>query len=393
MRLLERYVLGELMRVFGILVTISTLLLVFVGVFGQAKEHDLGYWQILQILPFVLPSLLPYTIPAMLLLSACVVYGRMAGDNEIIAARAAGINVMVLLWPSFFLGGSLSVVSLLVSDQVIPWAFSNIERVITLAMEDIFIDRLRAQSQINMRENGITITVTGVRDRTLIEPVIRYAPRGQKAFTLQASEARLSFDLPHQQVWLELWGAHSNLPGQQQTGYLKYDKIPFPLPQRNRQLRGSNLSVNDLQREIRNATEDRQLALNEQAVESVFALSTGNLERLNEPEFLKYQYRVAVGRDSELRLSSDLHNRYAMSVSCLFFVLLGSPFAIVMARKQVLTSFLFCFLPILTVYYPITMMTQNLSKIGTLDPSWAVWSANAVMGLFATYFLRRVMHT
>ena len=131
----------------------------------------------------------------------------------------------------------------------------------------------------------------------------------------------------------------------------------------------------------------------EQAVESVFALSTGNFERLNEPEFLKYQYRVAVGRDSELRLSSDLHNRYAMSVSCLFFVLLGSPFAIVMARKQVLTSFLFCFLPILTVYYPITMMTQNLSKIGTLDPSWAVWSANAVMGLFATYFLRRVMHT
>jgi lipopolysaccharide export system permease protein len=82
-----------------------------------------------------------------------------------------------------------------------------------------------------------------------------------------------------------------------------------------------------------------------------------------------------------------------MAVSCLFFVLLGSPFAIVMARKQILTCFLFCFLPILTVYYPITMMTQNLSKIGTLDPSWAVWSANGVMGLAATYFMRKVMHT
>lgn len=392
MRLLERYVLSELLRVFGILVTISTLLLVFVGVFGQAKEHDLGYWQILQILPFVLPSLLPYTIPATLLLSACVVYGRMAGDNEIIAARAAGINVLVLLWPSFFLGGTLSVVSLLVSDQVIPWAFSNIERVITLAMEDIFIDRLRTQSQINMRENGITITVTGVRDRTLIEPVIRYAPRGQKAWTLQASEARLSFDLPRQQVWLELRGAHSNLPGHQQTGYLKYDRIPFPLPQRSRTLRGSNLSINDLKHEIQLASADRELALREQAVESVFALSTGNIERLTEPEFMKYQQRIVVGKDSELRLNSDLHNRFAMAVSCLFFVLLGSPFAIIMARKQVLTSFLFCFAPILTVYYPITMMTQNLSKIGTLDPTWAVWSANAVMGLFAAYFLRRVLY-
>ncbi len=393
MRLLERYVLSELLRVFGILVTISTSLFVFVAVFGQAKEHDLGYWQIFQILPFVLPQLLPFTIPATLLLSACVVYGRMAGDNEIIAARAAGINVMVLLWPSFFLGGLLSVASLLVSDQVVPWAFGNIERVITLAMEDIFIDRLRTHSQINVREHGITITVTGVRDRTLIDPVIRYTPRGGKAVTLQASEARLSFDLPRQQVWLELRGAQSNLSGDQQNSFfVEYDRYPFPLPKQNRTLRGSSLTIHEIKDEVVRAVEDQKKAQQAQAVETVFFLSTGDFERLRDPEFLKYEHRIAVGKDSALRLNSDLHNRFAMAVSCLFFVLLGSPFAIVMGRKQVLTSFLFCFLPILTVYYPITMMTQNLSKIGTLDPSWAVWSANAVMGLAATFFLRKVLN-
>lgn len=395
MRLLERYVLGELLRVFGILVTIATSLLVFVGVFGQAKEHDLGYWQIFQILPYVLPMLLPYTIPATLLLSACVVYGRMAGDNEIIASRAAGISVMVLMWPSFFLAGVLSLLSLIVSDQVIPWSSSNIERVITLAMEDIFIDRLRTQFQINVRESGISITVTGVRDRTLIEPVIRYTPRGGngKSITVQASEARLTFDLPKQVAWLELRGAQSNLAGEQQTLYLERDRYPFPLPKRNRALRGSNMSVRELQEEMSRADEDRRKAQKAQAVEAAFALATGNIERLSEPEFARYENRIVAGKDSKLRLNSDLHNRFAMAVSCLFFVLLGSPFAIVMARKQLLTSFLFCFLPILTVYYPITMMTQNLSKIGTLDPSWAVWSANGVMGLAAAYFMRRVMQT
>lgn len=395
MRLLERYVLGELLRVFGILVTIATSLLVFVGVFGQAKEHDLGYWQIFQILPYVLPMLLPYTIPATLLLSACVVYGRMAGDNEIIASRAAGISVMVLMWPSFFLAGVLSLLSLIVSDQVIPWSSSNIERVITLAMEDIFIDRLRTQFQINVRESGISITVTGVRDRTLIEPVIRYTPRGGngKSITVQASEARLTFDLPKQVAWLELRGAQSNLAGEQQTLYLERDRYPFPLPKRNRALRGSNMSVRELQEEMARADEDRRKAQKAQAVEAAFALATGNIERLSEPEFARYENRIVAGKDSKLRLNSDLHNRFAMAVSCLFFVLLGSPFAIVMARKQLLTSFLFCFLPILTVYYPITMMTQNLSKIGTLDPSWAVWSANGVMGLAAAYFMRRVMQT
>lgn len=395
MRLLERYVLGELLRVFGILVTIATSLLVFVGVFGQAKEHDLGYWQIFQILPYVLPMLLPYTIPATLLLSVCVVYGRMAGDNEIIASRAAGISVMVLMWPSFFLAGVLSLLSLLVSDQIIPWSSSNIERVITLAMEDIFIDRLRTQFQINVRESGISITVTGVRDRTLIEPVIRYTPRGSngKSITVQASEARLTFDLPKQVAWLELRGAQSNLAGEKQTLYLERDRYPFPLPKRSRALRGSNMSVRELQEEMARADEDRRKAQKAQAVEAAFALATGNIERLSEPEFARYENRIVAGKDSKLRLNSDLHNRFAMAVSCLFFVLLGSPFAIVMARKQLLTSFLFCFLPILTVYYPITMMTQNLSKIGTLDPSWAVWSANGVMGLAAAYFMRRVMQT
>jgi lipopolysaccharide export system permease protein len=392
MRLLERYVLSELVRVFGVLVTISTSLLVFVGVFGHAKEHDLGYWQILQVLPFFLPCLLPYTIPATLLLSVCVVYGRMAGDNEIIAAKAGGVSVFVLMWPSFFLAGLLSVASLLISDQVIPWAFSNIERVITLAMEDIFIDRLRTQSQINWRENGITITVTGVRDRTLIEPVIRYAPRGGKAVTVQASEARLNFDLPRKQVWLELRGAQSNLPGQQQTAYLEYDRIPFPLPQKNQPLQATRLSVRDIRKEIDRTGKDGEQASQAEAVEAAFALATGNLDRFREPGFVGLEHRIAADRDSTLRLSSDLHNRFAMAVSCLFFVLLGSPFSIVMARKEFLTSFLFCFLPILTVYYPITMMTQNLSKIGVLDPSWAVWSANALIGLASTHYLRRVMH-
>jgi lipopolysaccharide export system permease protein len=170
MRQVERYVMIELLRVFGGLITISTLLLVFVGVFGEAKKFDLGIWQILQIMPFVVPSLMPYTIPATLLLTVCVVYGRMAGDNEIIAVRAAGIHIMHLIWPSLFLAGILSVVALFLNDQIIPWSFANIERIITLALEDIIYDKLRTENQINDRDHGININVAGVKGRTLIRP-------------------------------------------------------------------------------------------------------------------------------------------------------------------------------------------------------------------------------
>ena len=85
-------VLGELIRVFIFVVSVLTVLLVFVGAFGQISENNLGPAQLLEILPYLVPSLLPYTIPATMLLTVTVVYGRVAADHEITAAKAAGIS-------------------------------------------------------------------------------------------------------------------------------------------------------------------------------------------------------------------------------------------------------------------------------------------------------------
>ena len=117
-----------MLRVFGLLVIVLTVMLVFVGLFREATERGLGLVQILQIMPFVVPSMLPFTIPAALLMTVCLVYGRMAGDHEVTAAKAAGISVMSLLWPSLGLGAVLSVFSLVLTDQVIPWAEGQIEQ-------------------------------------------------------------------------------------------------------------------------------------------------------------------------------------------------------------------------------------------------------------------------
>ena len=93
MRLLQRYILFELLKVFSFLLVILTILLVFVGGFQEASENGLGPAQTLQILPYVVPSFMPFTVPATLLLTICLVYGRISGDQEVTAAKAAGINV------------------------------------------------------------------------------------------------------------------------------------------------------------------------------------------------------------------------------------------------------------------------------------------------------------
>ena len=94
-----------------------------------------------------MPSLLPYTIPATMLLTVTVVYGRVAADHEITAAKAAGISAMSLLWPSFLMSAVLSVISLLLTDQADSLGgLPNIERRVAQMGETIFLDILRTQN-------------------------------------------------------------------------------------------------------------------------------------------------------------------------------------------------------------------------------------------------------
>lgn len=390
MQLLQRYVLWELLKVFGVVLTGFTLLLVFAGVYAQAKEHGLGPWQILQILPFVAPTLFPFTIPTALLLTVCVVYGRMSGDREVIASKAAGIHILSLIWPSFFLGGALSVVTLVVTDQMIPWSMARIERTVTLAMEDIFLDMLRAQNQVNFRDRGLSITVMDVRDRTLIVPTFRYSPKGKPAITLQAKEATLKFDLQRDVVVMNLVHGHIDLPGRPRM-WFENDVREFPLPSRKQKPKPRNLPVREIREELDRLVSGKNTAAERRAVEAALLLTTGEFDRLADRGFLLQHMAVFEEQDRRLKLRSELHTRFAMSSSCFFFVLFGSPFAILMAKKQFLTSFLFCFVPILLVYYPLSMMTQNLSKSDQLNPVWAVWVANGVLAVASAVVLRRVI--
>ena len=389
MRLLERYIFSQLVRVFAMMLIVITCLLVFVGAFGQMRESGLSAAQAVQILPYIVPSILPFTIPATLLLTVCVVYGRMAGDREIIAAKAAGIPIFTLMWPSLFLGAMLSVVSLLLLDQVIPWSFANIERIVAMATEQIFLDMLRTQNQLHLKDRGLTITVMGVRDRTLIAPIFRFAPNDANAVTIQAREARLDFDLAHHQVILRMKRGYIDVPGKTRISFEQEDKA-FPLPDRFQRLRPQRIRMREINAEMATATRNLAEFRDRRLLEAGFAMNTGDFTKLAETTRKTNKLNELIAIEDQRRLRTEMHNRYATSCSCFFFVLLGSPFAIWMARKDFLTSFLFCFLPILAVYYPVSMMTVNMAKSGQLDPTWCVWMSNATLLVAACSFLRKV---
>lgn len=394
MRILQRYILIELIRVLVLIIGVMTVLLVFVGVFREATERGLGPLQALQIIPYIVPSMLPFTIPATLLLAVCVVYGRMSADYEITAAKAAGINVLSLLFPAFFLGGSLTVCSLLLNDQVIPWSMANIERIVTLAMEDIFFDVLSSQNLVEDPQQGYSISVAAVdRDeRRLIMPNIRYTPKGSDSdsFVAQAREATLRFDLDRREIVLHLIDAWLDAPGKMQ-GRLKNKEIALPMELGGGRVKPRHLTINDIEDKLHALRADSVRIAEQQAVETAFALSTGDFDSLGTSEFEQRSREIRGNLSQARKHHTELHNRFALSCSCFFFVFLGGPFAILQARRQFLTTFFLCFLPILLVYYPVVLLMMNLSKQGSVHPGWAMWVGNGILLLASAAVLRKTV--
>jgi lipopolysaccharide export system permease protein len=391
MRLLQRYIFFELLRLFVFIVSVLTLLLVFVGVFREATERGLGPAQIFQVLPYVAPSMLPFTIPATLLLTVCVVYGRVAGDQEVVATKAAGINVMVILNPALLLAAILTMLSFTLTNHVIPWASRNIESVIAEAGGRIFLDVLKSQHQITDPERGVSITVDDVVGTKLINPVFRKAMKNE-VYIVQCQEASLDFDLTNQEVLVVFQKAKVQIPSRAETQFWTESFAHrFPLQKKKTKLQPRAMSIAEIKDQlIKQEGELEQLEFERDWVAAT-SIILGDFDRLSPDRFAPHRKAVKRQTNMQRKMKTEFHSRFAMAGSCFLFVLLGAPFAILQAKQQFLTNFIMCFIPILLIYYPVMFLMINLSKSGSVEPWWAMWIANILIATIGCRYLYKVI--
>jgi len=386
--LLQRYILGELTRTFLFVLLCLTVLVNVVGVFQTATERGLAAPQVWEVLPYIVPSMMPFTIPAALLLTVCLVYGRLAGDQEVTAAKAAGVSVMTVLWPSILLGIVLSVLSFVLTDRVIPWALDQMEKRIVQMVEDVFFERLRTDHSFIDRQRGLEITVLDIRGKTLVSPVICLKPRNGRAYTVYADEATISLDVKRQIAEVHVRYGSVTLDGGQR-GRAVDKTFEFSLANEIGKPKPRNLPIEVIETQVVVAVADEERARERRTVDALLSTSWGDFSRLATLD--KWRAKPADKHSSTYhRLRTEVHSRYAMSCSCLFFVLLGGPFAIYKAKSQFLTSFLYCFVPIVAIYYPLILGIMTQSKKGNIDPLWGMWLGNAVLLAASVVILRRV---
>src|SRR5471030_21032 len=128
-RLIDRYLLGELLSAVLWTVAVLTFVLVLGNVFKQVfpllVSHNLPISYIVAFVSYLLPFSLTFTIPWGMLTAVLLVFGRWSASNELTALRTLGVPLSRITVPVFVLAIALCGVCLWINLEVAPRAQEN----------------------------------------------------------------------------------------------------------------------------------------------------------------------------------------------------------------------------------------------------------------------------
>jgi len=389
MRIITWYVVQEFLKVFLITLTGTTAVCLLSFVALEAKREGIGLAQTLQIMPYLLPEALRFAVPATTLFAACSVYGRLSASNEVIAIKSLGISPMVLVTPVLVIGAALSFASVELNNLAVTWGRAGVRRVVIESVEQIIYNMLRVHR--SYATGGIAMNVRRVQDRTLIKPTVTIGRGGGKTITINAEEADMHSDLDRGTLTIRFFDAVIDYGsgGVNWPGSYEHEIDLVELCQRSEgSLSPSACPMDRIDSEIEQQEENIRQIKQHVAATAAMHMMTGNFERLADSTFLTNRRRVEGARRMWHRLHTEPWRRWANGFSCLCFLVVGVPLAILRRKGEFLTSFAFCFFPILIGYYPLLLFAVDQAKSGAWPPQ-SVWLGNAVAVLVGMVLMGR----
>lgn len=362
MKILDRYILRELVVPFilGLAVFTSILLIVrILKLVEMVVNRGVPLGQILMLFSYILPAFLEVTVPMALLLAILVAFGRLSSDSEIIALRAAGISLYRLLVPVAAFALLIAVLTLGLSMYARPWGNS----LLRTGLYDIIRTRAVAgiKSKIfNDEFSGLVIYVDQIQPATddLEGVLISDTREPSMRNTVYAETGRLFSNENRHTLTLRLenggiYSAGNQGHDYQDTRFATYDitlDLDTALAQlRNRSKDASEMTLPELRAAIAAKTAEHDAAFVE---------------------------RVEVQR------------KFSIPFACLVFAALGVPLGIQPSRSIHSRGFSMS-LVLIFVYYLLLTFGQNLGERGALPPPVAVWLPNAILSIVAAYLLAR----
>ncbi len=426
--ILNRMIFWELLRVFLLCLTGLTGLFLIGGIIQQATQFGVGGQQLLRIIPLLIPNSLPYTIPATMLFATCVVYGRLAHDNEAIALKAAGVDPLTLIRPAFLLGLITAAITAGLEYRVIP-------RAQVALMSEPLRDPEETLYTLLKRERFIRITnvdlpyvlyVRDVQDRRLLDVVVKRKTKKTDSslpetfeYVARTREAVLKIDSANNLLTVDsndwiVTGDKARIDSQDNKPFeialpdhLRKDKFNALLFDRSQTLDWDalpdraghfNALADDALRirwVLQEAKPGRQLTLAEQEeIAKEHGLKPGQIPlapQERELQVVHYDGVAKFHRRTSRTMMFEYHSRPALALGCLLFGLVGCPIGLWASRADYLSLFVICWLPAVIIYYPLVMAGGGMARDGKMPMGLGIWTANIVAAIAGILLMWRLI--
>jgi lipopolysaccharide export system permease protein len=412
--LFNRTLLLELVRVFALSLAGMTGIFVFFGVVQTASQNGLSFAQILAIIPLVVPMSWPYTIPATTLFASCVVYGRLSNDNEAVALKAAGVDLLNTVRPALVLGLLTTAATAALLHTVVPRALQRQEAEFLRDPEETMYnllkrDRVLRASGDNLQQPAYSLYIRDVQNRELKDVVVKRRPAGVRVdpdtgvprteydFVARAPTAtlrvnldtgKLLVDMPLMSVWgsstrlitrdspvveIDLPEAFTTKGIRTRPQGVTWDELPARLGELARRRADLEGRRADTRRVADDPSSPPELAANARLQEPQFAAQVKETDR--QMRSMEYEYQA----------------RPALAVGCLIFAVIGCPVGLWFSRSDYLSTFVVCFLPSMILYYSATFAGGGLARDGKVPMAVGVWAADVLLGLVAVVLAWRLI--
>ncbi len=362
MRLLDRYLLRELMLPFGYCLSGFFIFWIAFDLLSELEgfqQQKLEALDIIEYYVFKSPELLMLVLPIALLLALLYALTNHARHHELTAIRATGISLGRLAAPYLAMGLVSSLSLLFISEWVAPQGADAAEDILTQHAADPTLEASRT-----------------------IERKLGFHNTREKRFWMIATFNLLTCEMtfPHVSWTLpdgtrkEIWAERAWSPGEgwvftnvQMLVYAPATTIAPPAFETNALVFP----------EFRETPEEIK---SEIKVSKINSLREARRTQLSIREIKQYQRLHRGDTSKQALLDTKLHGRLAAPWTCLVVVLIALPFGAAAGRRNVFvgvaSSILICF-----AYFVLQQLTLALGTGGYLPPWLAAWAPNLFFGL------------
>ncbi len=317
-------------------------------------------FSVLQIFIYLTPYIVTYTLPISILVAVLLALGRLSGDNEIIAIRSSGINLLKLITPLLVIGLAFSLGLAYFNDQAASQAHFAYRKTLkemgiknpTAAFEEgVFIDSF---------SKYVLFIYHVDQKRNRLNNIRIYEPQGEDRPTRTiVAKAGEFITLPDKNtIKLKLIDGTSDEPDPENpTNFYKLNFRTYFM----------NLDIAQMQEKV----VDKKYK--EMTIRELRAAA------------LKLQKEGI----TPAPLFTEIHEKLALAFSCLVFMLLGASLGIITRRREKTINIGIAVL-IIVCYYPLFIGCEALAIQEYLPAALALWIPNIIFGgtgIFLTYKL------